>query len=158
MTQNNAIKTEAFDLVGLDSMNFERAHYGSEYNHYLNLSYAVSELVRGLSRAPEEMAEKYTDRAVSEFAKSVMPKVRVAMHCHEFGVFYAAARLKKLGVPVRSVCTLHATVPGRTAGYKSLQKVAQGDSKMEPGTPRALPHWRLWPAMPMPLHSWAIPP
>ncbi len=135
MTQNNAIKTEAFDLVGLDSMNFERAHYGSEYNHYLNLSYAVSELVRGLARAPEEMAQKYTDRAVSEFAKSVMPKVRVCMHCHEFGVFYAAARLKKLGVPVRMVCTLHATVPGRTAGYKSLQKIAQSDSKMEPGTP-----------------------
>ncbi|MCK9565245.1 MAG: glycogen synthase [Methanothrix sp.] len=135
MTQNNAIKTEAFDLVGLDSMNFERTHYGSEYNHYLNLSYAVSELVKGLARVPEKMTQKYTDRAVSEFAKSVMPKVRVSMHCHEFGVFYAAARLKKLGVPVRSVCTLHATVPGRTAGYKSLQKVAQSDPKMEPGTP-----------------------
>ena len=135
MTQNNAIKTEAFDLVGLDSMNFERAHYGWEYNHYLNLSYAVSELVKGLARAPEEMTQKYTDRAVSEFAKSVMPKVRVSLHCHEFGVFYAAARLKKLGVPVRSVCTLHATVPGRTAGYKSLQKVAQNDSRMEIGTP-----------------------
>ena len=135
MTQNNAIKTEAFDLVGLDSMNFERAHYGWEYNHYLNLSYAVSELVRGLARSPEEMAQKYTDRAVSDFAKSVMPKVRVSLHCHEFGVFYAAARLKKLGVPVRSVCTLHATVPGRTAGYKSLQKIAQNDTKMEIGTP-----------------------
>ncbi|MEI8003028.1 MAG: glycogen synthase [Methanothrix sp.] len=135
MTQNNAIKTEAFDLVGLDSMNFERAHYGWEYNHYLNLSYAVSELVRGLARSPEEMAQKYTDRAVSDFAKSVMPKVRVSLHCHEFGVFYAAARLKKLGVPVRSVCTLHATVPGRTAGYKSLQKIAQNDTNMEIGTP-----------------------
>ncbi len=135
MTQSNAIKTEAFDLVSLDSMNFERAHYGWEYNHYLNLSYAVSELTRGLAKAPEEMTQKYTDKAVSEFAKSVMPKVRVSLHCHEFGVFYAVARLKKLGVPVRSVCTLHATVPGRTAGYKSLQKVAQGDSKMEIGTP-----------------------
>ncbi|MDD4161153.1 MAG: glycogen synthase [Methanothrix sp.] len=135
MTQSNAIKTEAFDLVSLDSMNFERAHYGWEYNHYLNLSYAVSELARGLAKAPEEMTQKYTDKAVSEFAKSVMPKVRVSLHCHEFGVFYAVARLKKLGVPVRSVCTLHATVPGRTAGYKSLQKVAQGDSKMEIGTP-----------------------
>jgi hypothetical protein len=135
MTRNNAIKTEAFDLVGLDSMNFERAHYGWEYNHYINLSYAVSELVRGLARAPEEIAKKYADKAVSEFAKSVMPKVRVSLHCHEFGVFYAVARLKKLGVPVRSVCTLHATVPGRTAGYKSLQKIAQGESKMEIGTP-----------------------
>jgi len=135
MTLNNAIKTEAFDLVGLDSMNFERAHYGSEYNHYLNLSYAVSELVRGLAQAPDEMTEKYADKAVSEFAKSLMPKVGVSMHCHEFGVFYAAARLKKLGVPVRTVCTLHATVPGRTAGYKSLQKIAQNDSRMEAGTP-----------------------
>ncbi|HUS75164.1 MAG TPA: glycogen synthase [Methanothrix sp.] len=135
MTLNNAIKTEAFDLVGLDSMNFERARYGWEYNHYLNLSYAVSELVRGLARAPEEITQKYSDKAVSEFAKSVMPKVRVSLHCHEFGVFYAATRLKKLGVPVRTVSTLHATVPGRTAGYKSLQKIVQNDSKMESGTP-----------------------
>ncbi len=135
LTLNNAIKTEAFDLVGLDSMQYERSHYGAEYNHYLNLSYAISELVRGLSQSHEEMAEKYEDKAVSEFAKSVMPKVRVSLHCHEFGVFYAVARLKKLGVPVRSVCTLHATVPGRTAGYKSLQKIAESDSKMEPGTP-----------------------
>ena len=135
MTRNNAIKTEAFDLVGLDSMNYERAHYGWEYNHYLNLSYAVSELVRLLAQSHEEMAKKYTDRAVSDFAKAVMPKVRVSLHCHEFGAFYAAARLKKLGVAVRSACTLHATVPGRTAGYKSLQKIARGDSRMEPGTP-----------------------
>jgi glycosyltransferase involved in cell wall biosynthesis len=135
LTLDNAIKTEAFGLVGLDSMQYERSHYGAEYNHYLNLSYAISELVRGLSQSHEEMAEKYEDKAVSEFAKSVMPKVRISLHCHEFGVFYAVARLKKLGVPVRSVCTLHATVPGRTAGYKSLQKIAENDSKMEPGTP-----------------------
>jgi len=135
MTLNNAIKTEAFDLVGLDSMNFERAHYGAEYNHYLNLSYAVSELVRGLSMAQDETAMKYEDKAISEFAKSVMPKLRVSLHCHEFGVFYAVARLKKLGIPVRTACTLHATVPGRTAGFRALQKVAQNDSRMEPGTP-----------------------
>ena len=135
MTQNNAIKTEAFDLVGLDSMGFEKEHYGWEYNHYLNLSYAVSELVRNLALASEEKTQKYADKAVSEFAKSVMPKVRVSLHCHEFGVFYAAARLEKLGIPVRTVCTLHATVPGRTAGYKSLEKIAQNDSRMEPGTP-----------------------
>jgi glycosyltransferase involved in cell wall biosynthesis len=135
LTLNNVIKTEAFDLAGLDSMQFERTHYGAEYNHYLNLSYAISELVRSLSQSHEEMAEKYEDKAVSEFAKSVMPKVRVSLHCHEFGVFYAVARLKKLGIPVRSVCTLHATVPGRTAGYRSLQKIAENDSSMEPGTP-----------------------
>jgi hypothetical protein len=135
MTLNNAIKTEAFDLVGLDSMNFERAHYGREYNHYLSLSYAVSELVRSIAHVPDDATQRYADRAVSEFAKSVMPKVRVSLHCHEFGLFYAAARLKKLGAAVRTACTLHATVPGRTAGYKSLQKIVQNDSKMEAGTP-----------------------
>lgn len=135
MTLNNAIKTEAYTLIGLDSMLFERAHYGQEYNHYLDLSYAISELVRGLSLVHEEMAEKYGDKAVSEFAKSLMPKVRVSLHCHEFGVFYAIARLKKLGVPVRSVATLHATVPGRTAGSRALEKIVQNDSKMEAGTP-----------------------
>ncbi len=135
MTQNNAVKTEAFDLVGLDSMGFEKEQYGWEYNHYLNLSYAVSELVRILARSTEEKTLKYTDKAVVEFAKSVMPKVRVSLHCHEFGVFYAAARLEKLGIPIRTVCTLHATVPGRTAGYKSLEKITKNDSRMEPGTP-----------------------
>ncbi len=135
LTLNNVIKTEAFDLAGLDSMQFERTHYGAEYNHYLNLSHAISELVRCLSQSREVMADKYEDRAISEFAKSVMPKVRVSLHCHEFGVFYAVARLKKLGIPVRSVCTLHATVPGRTVGYRSLQKIAENDSRMEPGTP-----------------------
>ena len=135
MTLSNAIKTEAFNLLGLDSLNYERAHYGQEYNHYLSLSYAISELVRYIAHSPEEATGKYSDRAVSEFAKSVLPKVRVSLHCHEFGVFYAAARLKKLGVPVRSACTLHATVPGRTTGYRSLAKVTQGDDRMEPGTP-----------------------
>jgi hypothetical protein len=135
MTLNNAIKTEAFDLLGLDSMNFERANYGWEYNHYLNLSYAVSELVRGLAQAYEEKAKKYSDKAISDFAKSVMPKIRVSLHCHEFGIFYAAARLEKLGIPVRTVATLHATVPGRTMGYKSLQKIAQNESQMDPSTP-----------------------
>jgi glycosyltransferase involved in cell wall biosynthesis len=116
-------------------MQYERTHYGGEYNHYLNLSYAISELVRSLSQCRDDKAEKYEDKAVSEFARSLMPKVRVSLHCHEFGVFYAVARLKKLGVPVRILCTLHATVPGRTAGYKTLQKIAKNDSRMEIGTP-----------------------
>jgi len=30
MTLSNAIKTEAFNLLGLDSLNYERAHYGHE--------------------------------------------------------------------------------------------------------------------------------
>ncbi len=135
LTLNNAIKTEAYQLLGLESMQYERTHYGSEYNHYLNLSYAVSELVRELALVHEEMSGKYEDKAVSEFAKSVMPKLRVSLHCHEFGVFYAIARLKKLGIPVRTVATLHATVPGRTAGYRTLQKIAKNDSTMDPGTP-----------------------
>ena len=37
LTLNNAIKTEAYELVGLDSMQFERSHYGAEYTHYLEL-------------------------------------------------------------------------------------------------------------------------
>lgn len=135
LTLNNAIKSEAYELIGLDSMQFERAHYGSEYNHYLDLSYAISELARGLTSLHEEMAEKYKDVAISEFARAVMPKTRVSLHCHEFGVFYAIARLKKLGVPVRTAATLHATVPGRTAGFKALAKIAANDSKMEQGTP-----------------------
>jgi len=135
MTLNNAIKTEAYELVGLDSIKFERPQNGGEYTHYLELSYAVSELVRALSRLSEEATGKYKDEAVSEFAKALMPKVRVSLHCHEFGVFYSAARLKKLGVPVRVIATLHATVPGRTAGYRSLDKIARGDSSMDPGTP-----------------------
>ncbi len=135
LTLNNAIKSDAYELIGLDSMQYERAHYGSEYNHYLDLSYAISELARGLTNLREEMTEKYKDMAISEFARAVMPKTRVSLHCHEFGVFYAIARLKKLGVPVRTVTTLHATVPGRTAGVRTLAKIAANDSKMEPGTP-----------------------
>lgn len=135
MTLNNAIKAEAYSLVGLDSMSFEKMHYGREYNHYLNLSYAISEVVRGLLQSYEEAAGRYKDQAVTEFARSVMPKVRVSLHCHEFGVFYAVARLKKLGTPVRVVCTLHATVPGRTAGHRTLYKIARNDTEMEPGTP-----------------------
>jgi glycosyltransferase involved in cell wall biosynthesis len=135
LTLDNAIKTDAYQLVGLDSMQFERSQYGGEYSHYLQLSYAISELVRDLAMGQDEETEKYKDKAVSEFAKSLMPKLRVSLHCHEFGVFYAIARLKKMGVPVRTVATLHATVPGRTAGHKALQKVASNDSTMDPGTP-----------------------
>ncbi|MCJ7445079.1 MAG: glycogen synthase [Methanotrichaceae archaeon] len=135
ITLNNAVKTEAYELVGLDSIQFERAHYGWEYNHYLNLSYAISEIVKELALFQEETAEKYEDKAITEFAKAIMPKMRVSLHCHEFGVFYSIARLKKLGIPVRTIATMHATVPGRTAGYRTLQKIAQNDSIIELGTP-----------------------
>jgi glycosyltransferase involved in cell wall biosynthesis len=135
ITLNNAVKTEAYELVGLDSIQFERMHYGGEYNHYLNLSYAISELAKKLALLQEETALKYEDKAVSEFAKAIMPKLRLSLHCHEFGVFYSIARLKKLGIPIRTIATMHATVPGRTAGHKVLQKIAHNDSEMEPGTP-----------------------
>ena len=66
-----------------------------------------------------------------------MPKNRVSLHCHEFGVFYAMARLKKMGVPVRGVATFHATVPGRTAGYKVSRRWLKRFPG-EPGTPLGL--------------------
>jgi glycosyltransferase involved in cell wall biosynthesis len=135
LTLVNAIKREAWELVRLNSMQFESVHYRNEYTHYLNLSYAISEFVRTLVSSSEEAIKKYRDEAISEFARSIMPKIHVSLHCHEFGVFYAIAKLKSLGVPVRTMATLHATVPGRTAGYKSLEKIARNDNIWEPGTP-----------------------
>jgi hypothetical protein len=38
MTLTNAIKTEAWEVSRLDSIRFEKASYGAEYAHYLNLS------------------------------------------------------------------------------------------------------------------------
>jgi glycosyltransferase involved in cell wall biosynthesis len=138
LTLNNAIMTEAYELASLDSMRFERSHYGDEYLHYLDLSYAVSELVRALVTLTEESAEKYKDKAISEFAKALLPKIRASLHCHEYGVFYTVARLKKLGVPVRTMDTLHATVPGRASGYKTLEKIARDDSTWDMGTPTGM--------------------
>jgi glycosyltransferase involved in cell wall biosynthesis len=137
-TLSNAITTEAYGLVGLDSLSYEGNSYGPEYLHCLHTSYAISELVRNLATYTEATIEKYSDKAVSEFAKAVMPKNRISLHCHEFGVFYAMARLKKLGIPFRGVDTFHATVPGRTAGYKVMIKVAKNDPRWEPGTPQGL--------------------
>ena len=53
-------------------------------------------------------------------------------------MFYASARLKKLGIPVSTVATLHATLPGRTAGYNSIQKRRNNDSTWPPGVPENL--------------------
>ncbi|NYT02969.1 MAG: glycogen synthase [Methanosarcinales archaeon] len=137
MTLNNAIKSDAWKLVGLDSMTYEHLSNGMEYTHYLGLSHAVSETVRALVRLSDEHAEKYADQAVSDFARSVLPKMRVSLHCHEFGLFYAIARLKAMGVPVRTMATLHATTPGRAAGHKSLEMIARNQKKWVPGTPVA---------------------
>ena len=135
MTLANAIKTEAWRISGLDSMAFERSPYGPEYTHYLGLSYAVSQFVNNLVSLGEDKAKKYGDEAISEFAMSVMPKMRVSLHCHEFPTFYALARLKALGTPVRTMATLHATVPGRSSGYRSLEKIAKNDPTWDPHVP-----------------------
>lgn len=135
MTLANAIKTEAWQISGLDSMSFERAAYGPEYTHYLGLSYAVSQFVNYLVSVGEERAKKYGDEAISEFAMSVMPKMRVSLHCHEFPTFYALARLKALGTPARTMATLHATVPGRSSGYRSLENIARNDGSWDPHVP-----------------------
>lgn len=57
MTLANAIKTEAWQMSRLDSMQYERAPYGPEYTHYLGLSYAVSQFVRYLVSLGEEKAK-----------------------------------------------------------------------------------------------------
>ncbi|ETA69065.1 glycosyltransferase [Methanolobus tindarius DSM 2278] len=131
----NAIKGEAFDLIGLDSMAYENMGNGMEYSHYVNLSYAISEFVKELVTSKDSSSEEYGDKAISEFAASLMPEVHVSLHCHEFGVFYALARLKKLGISVKSVATYHATLPGRSSGHKSIQKIRENDSSWDSGVP-----------------------
>ena len=137
MTLTNKVKSEAFELAGIDSYKYENITNPAEYNHYLNLSYSISELVRSLMTMNEEMAKKYTDEAITEFAFSLAPTVRVYLHCHEFGVFYSIARLKKLGIPVRTVATFHATIPGRTAGYRSIEKIRNNDPSFGPNVNEA---------------------
>lgn len=129
------IKAEAYDLIGLDSMSYESMGNGMEYTHYLNLSYAISEFVRSLVTARQKSSEEYEDEAISEFAASLMPEMHVSLHCHEFGVFYALARLKKLGISVRTVATYHATLPGRSSGHRSIQKIRENDSSWDSGVP-----------------------
>jgi glycosyltransferase involved in cell wall biosynthesis len=132
---SSMIKAEAYDLAGLDSLHYESMNNGMEYTHYLNLSYAISELVRLLVNAGRKDETEYSDRAISEFAASLLPSVQVSLHCHEFGVFYAAARLEKLGASVHTVATYHATIPGRVAGHRSIRKVREKDSSWDSGVP-----------------------
>jgi glycosyltransferase involved in cell wall biosynthesis len=70
---------------------------------------------------------------MSEFIASLMSTLGVSLHCHEFGVFYSIARLKKLGVIINSVATCHATIPGRVAGHLSIRKIRDNDSSWERG-------------------------
>jgi glycosyltransferase involved in cell wall biosynthesis len=136
ITLENRVKAEAYELFGLDSLKYESMSNGLEYTHYLSLSYAISELARLLINLSMETYENWKKDPSANQNFSSYP--RVSLHCHEFGVFYAAARLKKLGVPVSTVATLHATLPGRAAGYKSIQKIRTYDSTWAPGVPENL--------------------
>lgn len=137
MSLTNKIKSEAYDLIALDSLKYENMGNCVEYSHYLNLSYAISEFIRALVTINEEKVNEYHDIAMSDFARSLMPSMQVSLHCHEFGVFYAIARLEKLCIPVKSVATLHATLPGRSAGHHSIQKIRNNDSSWVEGVPLA---------------------
>ena len=134
MTLESRIKAEAYELLGLDSLRYENMPNGPEYTHYLSLSYAISEFIRLIVSSTPESTE--TRKAAS--TQGFIPCPGVSLHCHEFGVFYAPARLKKLGIPVSTVATLHATLPGRTAGYNSIQKRRNNDSTWLPGVPENL--------------------
>lgn len=134
MTLESRIKAEAYELLGLDSLRYENMPNGPEYTHYLSLSYAISEFIRLIVSSTPESTE--TRKAAS--TQGFIPCPGVSLHCHEFGVFYAPARLKKLGIPVSTVATLHATLPGRTTGYNSIQKRRNNDSTWPPGVPENL--------------------
>jgi len=134
MNLESRIKAEAYEHFGLDSLRYENMSNGLEYTHYLCLSYAISELVRLLINTASESSETFG--AASTHGPIHCP--RVSLHCHEFGVFYAPARLKKLGIPVNTVATLHATLPGRTAGYNTIQKRRNNDSTWPSGVPENL--------------------
>lgn len=105
------IKHEAYELAELNSLEYERTEFGQEYSHYLYLSFAVS-----------------------EFARSLAESALVSLHCHEFGIFYAAARLKKLNAPIQTVATLHATLPGRTLGHRTLERFIANDGGWDSST------------------------
>ncbi|MFY1111527.1 MAG: glycosyltransferase family 4 protein [Methanosarcinaceae archaeon] len=153
MTLENKVKAEAFEFIGLDSMKYESMGNGAEYTHYLNLSYAISEFVRTLviptpqtgtegekgggvkGEEIEKIIKKGVDAWKAVSMESALPCPRVSLHCHEFGTFYAPARLKKLGIPVSTIATLHATLPGRAAGHNSIQKIRNNDSIWSSGVP-----------------------
>ncbi|MCL7412430.1 MAG: glycogen synthase [ANME-2 cluster archaeon] len=137
MTLSNKVKREAYELIQLDSLRYETTGSAIEYTHYMNLSYAISEFISILLTLKEKDAKKYDDEAISEFALSLTSHVSVSLHCHEFGVFYSIARLEKMGLPIRTVATFHATIPGRTAGYRSITKIQHNDRSFDPGVNEA---------------------
>lgn len=131
MNLESRVKAEAYEHLGLDSLRYENMPNGPEYTHYLCLSYAISELVRLLISTDSKNSGTLDAASTQGF----IPCPGVSLHCHEFGVFYASARLKKLGIPVNTVATLHATLPGRTAGYNTIQKRRNNDSTWPSGVP-----------------------
>jgi glycosyltransferase involved in cell wall biosynthesis len=136
MTLESRVKAEAYELLGLDSLKYESMPNGPEYTHYLSLSHSISELIRLLVSSAPKTADTWAEEAGS--VKDSIPCPGISLHCHEFGTFYAPARLKKLGVPINTVATLHATLPGRAAGYNSIQKRRNNDSTWPPGVPENL--------------------
>jgi glycosyltransferase involved in cell wall biosynthesis len=134
MNLESRVKAEAYEHFGLDSLRYENMPNGPEYTHYLCLSYAISELVRLLISTNSENFRTSDLTSTQDF----IPRPGVSLHCHEFGMFYAPARLKKLGIPVNTVATLHATLPGRTAGYNVIRKRRNNDSIWPPGVPENL--------------------
>ncbi|HIH75312.1 MAG TPA: glycosyltransferase family 4 protein [Methanosarcina sp.] len=136
MTLESRVKAEAYELLSLDSLKYENFPNGAEYTHYLSLSHSISELIRLLVSSSPRTADTWAEEAVS--GKDLLPCPGISLHCHEFGTFYAPARLKKLGVPINTVATLHATLPGRAAGYNSIQKRRNNDSTWPPGVPENL--------------------
>ncbi len=135
MTLESRVKAEAYELLGLDSLKYENLPNGAEYTHYLSLSYSISELIRLLISSASRTADTWAEEGAG---KDHLPCPRISLHCHEFGTFYAPARLKKLGIPINTVATLHATLPGRAAGYNSIQKRRNNDSTWPQGVPENL--------------------
>lgn len=135
MTLESQVKAEAYELLGLDSLRYENFPNGAEYTHYLSLSYSISELIRLLISSTSRTADTWAEEGSG---RDHIPCPGISLHCHEFGTFYAPARLKKLGIPINTVATLHATLPGRAAGYNSIQKRRSNDSTWPPGVPENL--------------------
>ena len=135
MTLESRVKAEAYELLGLDSLKYESMSNGAEYTHYLSLSHSISELIRLLvslgSQNPGQKRKKQE--------KELIPCPGVSLHCHEFGVFYAPARLKKLGIPTNSVANpaCHSSRQ-RMPDDNSIQKRRNNDSTWPPGVPENL--------------------
>lgn len=138
MTLEGKVKAEAYEHLGIDSLKYESMSNGPEYTHYLCLSYGISELIRLLVSSGSEITTIGNKDKIAVSTQGYIPCPGVSLHCHEFGVFYAPARLKKLGIPVSTIATLHATLPGRTAGYASIKKIRTNDGTWPPGVPENL--------------------